>query len=201
MTSGGPGYGGTAYGRPDYGPRPYGGPGHGPQPYGPQPYGGMAYGGLRAQMRATDADRERVADLLNKAFIEGRLTRDEHDSRLEHALSASTYADLDSCMSDLMPLPYPVPFQVKTNTLAIISLICGIGQMILWPFATIPAIVLGHVARRQIRRTGENGSGLALAGLILGWIGASVLLLLILAIVLLVVAHTGTPNGHAVRVR
>jgi hypothetical protein len=176
-----PGYSGAGHGRPGYGP-----------------YGAMAYSGpagTRAQMRATDADRERVADLLNKAFTEGRLTKDEHDARLDRALSAVTYADLDACMADLMPLPFPAPVQIKTNSLAIISLICGIGQMILWPFATVPAIVLGHVARHQIRRTGENGSGLALAGLILGWIGAGVLLLGILAIVLLLVASTSA-SGH-----
>jgi Domain of unknown function (DUF4190)/DUF1707 SHOCT-like domain len=181
----------------------YGGAGYGRAGYGPQPYGAMAYGGpagMRAQMRATDADRERVADLLNRAFTEGRLTKDEHDARLGRALSATTYADLDTCMADLMPLPFPAPVQVRTNTLAIISLVCGIGQMILWPLATIPAVVLGHVARHQIKRTGENGAGLALAGLILGWIGTAVLLLGILAVVLLLAAYS-TASGHPVRVR
>ena len=191
MTSA-PGYGGTGYGRP----------GHGPQPYGPAAYGGpVAYGGpagMRAQMRATDADRERVTDLLNKAFTEGRLARDEHEARLERALSAVTYADLDACMADLIPLPYPGPVRVKTNSQAIISLICGIGQIVplMGAFLTIPAIVLGHTARRQIKRTGENGAGLALAGLTLGWIGAAFLLLVILAIVLMVVAYSG--SGHPV---
>ena len=37
----------------------------------------------------------------------------------------------------------------------------------------IPAVMLGHVARGQIRRTGEAGDGLALTGLILGWIGVT----------------------------
>ena len=43
--------------------------------------------------------------------------------------------------------------------------------------------MLGHLARREIRRTGERGAGLATAGLTLGWIGASVLLLIALLIV------------------
>jgi len=78
--------------------------------------------------------------------------------------------------------------------MAIVSLICGIGQVMFWPLITIPAIVLGHVARRQIRRTGEQGSGLALAGLILGYIGAGMLVLGILAAILIAVAwgHSGT---------
>jgi hypothetical protein len=50
------------------------------------------------------------------------------------------------------------------------------------PLATIPAIVLGHVARHQIRRTGEQGAGLALAGLILGWAVVILAFLLILGV-------------------
>ena len=84
----------------------------------------------------------------------------------------------------------------KTNGLAIASLACGIAQFAFGPMATIPAIVLGHVARHQIRRTGEQGAGLALAGLVLGWAAV------ILGIVLIVVALTmaagmpGTAGMH-----
>jgi Domain of unknown function (DUF4190)/DUF1707 SHOCT-like domain len=186
MTSG-PGYGGTGYGRP----------GQGPQPYGPVAYGGPA--GMRARMRASDADRDRVVDLMKKAFAEGRLTRDDYDARLERALSAATYADLDACVTDLIPLPYSGPVRAKTNVPAVFSLICGIAQVtvILWPVAAISAVVLGHVGRRQIRRTGENGAGIAMAGLILGWIGTAFLLLAILGIVLLAVTYS-TTSGHVV---
>jgi hypothetical protein len=58
---------------------------------------------------------------------------------------------------------------VRTSGLAVASLACGLAQFIVGPLATIPAIVLGYLARSQIRRTGEQGAGLALAGLILGW--------------------------------
>jgi hypothetical protein len=56
-----------------------------------------------------------------------------------------------------------------TNGLAIASLACGLAQFAFGPLATIPAIVCGHMARSQIRRTEEQGAGLALTGLILGW--------------------------------
>jgi len=69
----------------------------------------------------------------------------------------------------------------RTNGFAIASLACGLGQFMFGPLATIPAIVFGHVARGQIRRTGEQGAGLALAGLILGW--ATVILAIILIVV------------------
>lgn len=50
-----------------------------------------------------------------------------------------------------------------TSTLAIIS-------FVLVFFATVPAIVLGHVALNQIRRTGQGGRGLAVAALIIGYV-------------------------------
>lgn len=57
--------------------------------------------------------------------------------------------------------PYGPPR--PTNTLAVLALVFGILGGIL-------AIPFGHIARSQIRKTGEEGSGLALAGLILGYI-------------------------------
>ena len=134
-----------------------------------------AKGGARGQVRAADTDRDRVVDSLTTAYSEGRLTKDEYDARLESALSARTYADLDLVVSDLPAVQQtaaqqtvvtPVP---RTNSLAVASLACGLAQFIFGPLATIPAIVLGHLARHQIKRTGEQGAGLALAGLMLGW--------------------------------
>ena len=57
----------------------------------------------------------------------------------------------------------------RTNTLAIVSLICSIAGIFTGISAPVGA-VLGHVARRQIRETGEEGDGMALAGIIIGWI-------------------------------
>ncbi|MBO9577288.1 MAG: DUF4190 domain-containing protein [Microbacteriaceae bacterium] len=50
-----------------------------------------------------------------------------------------------------------------TNVLAVLALVFAIG-------AGVVGAILGHVALAQIRRTGENGRGLALAGVIVGWI-------------------------------
>jgi DUF1707 SHOCT-like domain/Domain of unknown function (DUF4190) len=180
----GPEYGGQ---QPAYGdPRvpSYGG-------YGGYAYQAAAYG--RAQVRAADADRERAVSFLKTAFTEGRLDKDDYDARVGRALTAKTYADLDALTADLNVPRLAMPTVPKTNSLAVASLVCGIGQLMVGPLSTIPAIVLGHVARQQIRRTGENGAGMALAGLLLGW-GAVVLgLLLVLGIVLLAVA---VAHGH-----
>jgi Domain of unknown function (DUF1707)/Domain of unknown function (DUF4190) len=160
-----------------------------------------AAGGERGKMRAADADRDRVVGLLNTAYSEGRLARDEYDARLESALSARTYADLDELVSDLpagrltmMPVAKTsvVPRVGETNGLAIASLACGLAQFVFGPLATIPAIVLGHMARSQIKRTGEQGAGLALAGLILGW-GAVILGIIVVALGLAITARMGSP--------
>lgn len=52
-------------------------------------------------MRAGDADRERVTELLRDAHGEGRLTQDELMSRLEAAYEARTYRELDQLIDDL----------------------------------------------------------------------------------------------------
>ena len=142
----------------------------------------FALGGERGKMRAADADRDRVVELLNTAYSEGRLSRDEHDGRLENALSARTYADLDQLVTDLPAARTTVVTPVaKTNGLAIASLACGLALFVFGPLTAIPAIMFGHVARHQIKRTGEQGADLALAGLILGW--ATVILGIVLIVV------------------
>jgi len=152
-------------------------------------------GGGRGVMRAADADRDRVVELLGHAYSEGRLSKDEYDARMETALSARTYADLDQVVADLpVARPAPVPAVAKTNAFAIASLACGLGQFMVGPLASIPAIVFGHMARNQIRRTGEQGDGLALAGLILGW--AVVVLAVLALIVGLAIAGAVTGSMH-----
>jgi DUF1707 SHOCT-like domain len=55
----------------------------------------------RATMRASDADRDRVADQLRHATAEGRLSPDELEERLEAVFAARTYGDLDAQVGDL----------------------------------------------------------------------------------------------------
>ena len=159
-----------------------------------------AVGGERARIRAADADRDHVVGFLNTAYSEGRLSKDEYDARLDSALSARTYADLDQLVADLpaarttmVPLSARttvVTPVAKTNGLAMASLACGLAQFAFGPLATIPAIVLGHMARSQIKRTGERGAGLALAGLMLGWA------MVILGIVVIVVGLAVSSKMH-----
>ncbi|MFC9331349.1 DUF1707 domain-containing protein [Kitasatospora sp. NPDC057015] len=54
-----------------------------------------------ADLRASDADRERVADLLRDAYAEGRLNVDEHAERIEAAYAARTLGELAPLTRDL----------------------------------------------------------------------------------------------------
>ena len=162
--------------------------------------------GERGKMRAADADRDRVVGFLNSAYTEGRLSKDEHDARLESALSARTYADLDQIVTDLPVAPATMVTPVtktslvtplaKTNGLALASLACGLAQFAFGPLATIPAIVCGHMARSQIKRTGEQGSGMALAGLILGWAVVILGIVLIVLGLAMSIGMNGTMRVH-----
>jgi hypothetical protein len=53
------------------------------------------------RLRAAHADREQVIEALKDAFVQGRLTRDELDTRAGRALAAPTYADLASLTADI----------------------------------------------------------------------------------------------------
>jgi hypothetical protein len=64
---------------------------------------------------------------------------------------------------------YGYPQAQPTNGLAIASLVCSLAGLVVCLSAPVGAI-LGHVARKQIRERGEQGDGMALAGIIVGWI-------------------------------
>jgi hypothetical protein len=149
--------------------------------------------GSYGSMRATDADRDKVHEVLQGAYAEGRLTWQEFDVRSSELLEAKTYDQLAGLTADLhrpaSPAPYqPLPVPAgRTNSLAAASLACGLSQFLFWVLAGIPAIICGHLARRQIRRTGEQGDGMAITGLVLGYAFTGIPLLIGLLVVLLVV--------------
>ena len=59
----------------------------------------------RDQLRAGHADREQVIETLKDAFVHGRLTRDELDTRAGRALTAPTRADLAALTADIPAVP------------------------------------------------------------------------------------------------
>jgi hypothetical protein len=60
-------------------------------------------------LRASDADRDRVLALLGEAMSDGRLTPDEHSERVQRAFSARTLGELAELTADLVvPSAQPV---------------------------------------------------------------------------------------------
>jgi hypothetical protein len=97
--------------------------------------------GGRGHLRASHADREHVIDTLNVAFTDGRLTKDEFDTRVGQALVSRTYAALAPLTADIpvRPMQAPPPRQrvqrvrASVGTATVRSLAAG--------FAVIPPII------------------------------------------------------------
>ena len=74
--------------------------------------------------------------------------------------------------------------QAKSNAFALVSFIAGVSQPILsfifGPLISIVAIIFGHIALSQIKKTGEQGHVFALIGLITGYVGFGLSMLLLL---------------------
>jgi len=72
----------------------------------------------------------------------------------------------------------------KTNVLAIVSLIASIaGIVIFWFIGSVVGVICGHISLNQIKRTREEGRGLAVAGLIVGYIGIALSIIAVIAII------------------
>ncbi|CAG7602806.1 DUF1707 SHOCT-like domain-containing protein [Actinacidiphila bryophytorum] len=54
-----------------------------------------------ADLRASDADRDRIADILREALAEGRLDSAEHSERLDRVYAAKTLGELEPLVRDL----------------------------------------------------------------------------------------------------
>lgn len=94
---------------------------------------------------------------------------------------------------------YPAPTP-KSNGLGIAAMVVSIVGMLgvscygLGGLIGGVGAVLGHIARRQIRERGESGDGMALAGIIIGWIALGLGLLIIgFFVVIIVIAVNAEP--------
>ena len=67
---------------------------HAPAPVAPAPV-------AEGEVRASDADRDRVADILREALAEGRLDAEEHGQRIDAAYAAKTMGELEPIVRDL----------------------------------------------------------------------------------------------------
>ncbi|MFJ7076162.1 DUF1707 and DUF4190 domain-containing protein [Streptomyces sp. NPDC098781] len=167
----------------------------------PQPWSGSN----APSMLASHADRERAVDVLRAGFGEGRLAQPEFEQRVTRAYTARTVGELALLVADLPqgPMPHPAPVTPvpgtflasparQTNSKAVGSAVCGVLCLVSFGLTGIPAVVLGHAARTEIRRTGQSGDALALTGLVLGWLSTAAWVVLL---TLLMVAAALSESG------
>ncbi|WP_353815954.1 DUF4190 domain-containing protein [Agromyces sp. SYSU T00266] len=110
----------------------------------------------------------------------------------------STYVPAYGSGYGTAPAPWTPPVTAPQNVLAWVAFGLGLGSLMFGPISSIAAIVCGHIARAQIRRTGEQGAGAALTGLIFGYvltIGMVVAIVLYVLLVVAIVAGTAYSSG------
>jgi uncharacterized membrane protein len=88
------------------------------------------------------------------------------------------------------PPPYAPQYGYgpRTNPLAIVSFVLSLVAIFVWFFASVAAVICGHIALNQIKRTGEGGRSLALAGVIIGYVGIGFSLLIGIAYAIIIAA-------------
>jgi hypothetical protein len=135
----------------------------------------------KPELRASDADREAVVERLEIAAIEGRLDAEELEARVSAAYAARVCSELERLTVDITPPPPPAfappappPVFVqrraaRTNPYAIASLVMSL-LWLAW-LGSLAAVIFGHIALRRIARSRdtESGTGLAIAGLVIGY--------------------------------
>lgn len=148
------------------------------------------------QLRASDADREATVTRLRQGALEGRLDGDELEERIGAAYAARWTGELQRLTADITPAPPPAPAlppapyvhppapRRETNGLAIAALTAGIVWI--WWFGSVCALVFGHIALNQIKRSNgqQGGKGLAVGGLVLGYVGIATLLVTLVTVAL-----------------
>ena len=83
-------------------------------------------------------------------------------------------------MQPYTPQPHPYPVARPTSGLAVAALVLGIVWV--WGIGSILAVIFGHIALAETRDGRKGGQGLAIAGLVLGWIGVAALLIMLISL-------------------
>jgi len=85
----------------------------------------------------------------------------------------------------------------RTNVLAIISLVASlVGFVLILPVVgSIAGVIMGHISLKQIKDRGERGRGMALAGVIIGYVTLLFVILFVIGISILI-ASAGTSGAR-----
>jgi DUF1707 SHOCT-like domain len=110
-------------------------------------------------LRASDADRDQVATLLSTAYAEGRLTREEHDERIDQLMAAKTFDDLIPITRDLVIVGTTAPVASPQTTSRF-----AIDTAVQNPQSDKMVAIFGGVTRSGKWRVRKNIQALALFG-------------------------------------
>jgi hypothetical protein len=101
-----------------------------------------AAAGGHGRLRASGADREQTIELLKVAFVQGRLTQDELDTRVGQALASRTYAHLADLTGDIPAGPAGAePASTPAWTLAKAARRSGICLLIAFALVGMVALI------------------------------------------------------------
>ena len=120
-----------------------------------------------AAMRASDNERNAVADKLSRHYAEGRLDEVEFKNRLDTAMSATTRGDLNGLFDDLPLLnssepPPPLPRRRRVLpwilVVAVVAIAAG-ASIPVWPIYHVPWLLFAIVGFLVWRRAGGHFGG------------------------------------------
>lgn len=100
----------------------------------------------RAQLRASDLDRDRIAERLRNAAGEGRLATDELESRVESALRARTYGQLDRLVEDLPGPPGRAVTRHRSHPVLVAARVLLALTAVVAAMAVVITLVAGVIA-------------------------------------------------------
>jgi Domain of unknown function (DUF1707) len=115
-----------------------------------------------SDMRASDAERNEVADKLSHHFSEGRLDAAEFKERLDRAMGAKTRGDLHGLFDDLptvRPTPPPEVRRRRSRLIPFLLIIAFLtvatgASLSFWPFVHIPWLLFVIAGLYIWHRTG-----------------------------------------------
>lgn len=117
-----------------------------------------------AHLRASDAERNEVAERLARHFADGRLDQAEYRARLDRAMGATTRGDLGGLFDDLPPLEAeepPAPRRRRVlGPIVFAVLLIAVVATVSAPFVRIPwflVLVIGLLVWHRIGRVRTRG--------------------------------------------
>ena len=124
-----------------------------------------------SDLRISDAERAEVADLLSKHYGDGRLDQAEFNERLDQAMKARTYADLDGILVDLPRTEAEAseapkatarrrhehrPLRVLVLTVFIVVAVAAVAHTLIWSLSTwVWLLLLGAILYATQLRKGS----------------------------------------------